>query len=326
MSPTSVLLGALAGAAAILAAGWVLPAWIFVISIALTKGLAVLGLVLLMRAGLVSFGQGLFFAIGGYSAGLLVNVWRITEAALLVPVSALSALAVAAIVGLLLARYRDIFFAMLTLALSMILYGLLVKSSEFGGTDGFNIHGVTLFGLPLGGASRFNGLVLLVVLALAAVALSLAFCRTPLGRLAPGIKDREIRVEYLGADATGSIYAAYLLAALIGGVGGAMSGIAVGHIDPELAFWATSGEFVVIGVLAGTGSVLTPFVAALALELVRTYAYQYAPNTWQAVLGIIILALILFMPGGLSGLARRPRRNAAPEAQEPSGAQAGAVR
>lgn len=312
MSPALLYPVALAGAGAILAVGWALPAWIFVLSIALTKGLAVLGLVLLMRAGLVSFGQGLFFAIGGYGAGLLVDAYRITDAALLLPAAALAALAVAALVGLLLARYRDIFFAMLTLALSMILYGLLVRSAHLGGTDGFNIRTVTLFGWPLNGAGRFNGLVLLVGLALAGIALSDAFCRTALGRLAPGIKDREIRVEYLGAAANHAIYAAYLLAALLAGLGGAMSGIAVGHVDPELAFWTTSGEFVVIGVIAGSGNVVAAFAAALILELVRTYAYQYAPNTWQMVLGLIILALILFMPGGLSSL--RLRRRASPGA------------
>jgi branched-chain amino acid transport system permease protein len=74
-----------------------------------------------------------------------------------------------------------------------------------------------------------------------------------------------------------------------------------------MTFWATSGEFVVIGVLAGSGSLLTPFIAAILLEFVRTVAYQYAPNTWQLVLGLIILAMILFLPDGLGGLKPRKR-------------------
>lgn len=287
---------------------WALPTWNFVMSIGLAKGLAVLGLVLMMRAGLVSFGQGLYYAIGGYSVGLMVNLWKINEAVLLLIAPVVIATAVAAVAGILLCRYRDIFFAMLTLALSMLLYGLLVKSIELGGTDGFNIRGVTLFGLPLSGANRFNGLVLLIVIALFGLINLWYFGKTAVARLLPGIKDNEIRVEYLGASANKTIYITYILAAVLAALGGAMSGILVAHVDPEMAFWATSGEFVVIAVLAGTGNIFTPFIAALALEFVRTFAYQYAPNTWQLVLGVIILAMILFLPEGLGGLRFGRRR------------------
>ncbi len=313
MTRTSSFLGwAVAGAVVIGLAGAVLPSWNFVLSIGLAKGLAVLGLVLLMRGGLVSFGQGLYYAIGGYTVGLLVNFAHVTDALVLLAASAAAAAVVAAVVGLLLARYRDIFFAMLTLALSMILFGLLVKSSGLGGTDGFNIKAVSLLGIPLSGAHRLNGLFLLLVLAVLAALNLFFFNKTAFGRLLPGIKDNEIRVEYLGASATLSIHIAYVLAAAVAALGGAMSGIVVGHVDPELAFWATSGEFVVIAVLAGTGNMLTPFVAALVLEVVRSYAYQHAPNLWQMVLGAIILALILFMPDGLGGIKLGSRKTEAP--------------
>jgi branched-chain amino acid transport system permease protein len=288
--------------------GWLAPSWTFVISVGLAKGLAVLGLVLLMRGGLVSFGQGLYFAIGGYAVGLMVNFWNIHEAALLLIVPVVAAAVAATVVGFLLARYRSIFFAMLTLALSMLLYGLLVKSVDLGGTDGFNIRDVTFFGLSLSGASRLNGLMLLTSIAAASLIGVHLFNKTSVGRLLPGIRDNEIRIEYLGASAARSIHIAYVLAALLAALAGAMSGIIVAHVDPEMAFWATSGEFVVIAVLAGTGNLFTPFIAALVLEFIRTLAYQYAPNTWQLVLGTIILAMILFLPDGLAGL--KPKRRA----------------
>lgn len=291
------------------AAGWALPSWNFVISVGVAKGLAVLGLVVLMRGGLVSFGQGLYYAIGGYTVGLLVNFWRVHDAVLLLLAPVAIAGLTALVVGFLLARYREIFFAMLTLALSMLLYGLLVKSADLGGTDGFNIRGVTLFGLPLSGANRLNGLALLTAISAACLIAIHYFNKTSVGRLFPGIKDNEIRVEYLGASAARSIHIGYVLAAILAALAGAMSGIIVAHVDPEMAFWATSGEFVVIAVLAGTGNLFTPFIAALVLEFIRTYAYQYAPNTWQLVLGVIILAMILFLPGGLGGL--KLRRHAA---------------
>jgi branched-chain amino acid transport system permease protein len=70
----------------------------------------------------------------------------------------------------------------------------------------------------------------------------------------------------------------------------------------------------VIAVLAGTGNIFTPFIAALALEFIRTFAYQHAPNTWQLVLGVIILSMILFLPTGLGGIRFGKRKTTTVEA------------
>src|SRR5512139_4151598 len=137
-----------AACAALLVAAPLAPQWlVFLLAIALAKGLVVLGLVLLMRTGLVSFGQGLYFGLGAYAAALLAHRAGLTDAALMIAAGTACAAAVAAILGLLLARYREIFFAMLSLAFSMILYGLLVKSSALGSTDGFNVAPRTVFGI-----------------------------------------------------------------------------------------------------------------------------------------------------------------------------------
>jgi ABC-type branched-subunit amino acid transport system permease subunit len=126
----------------------VLPKWaLFLVTIAIGKGLTALGLLLLMRTGLVSFGQGLYFATGAYAAGVASDALHVGDAVLMVLLGGLAAALVAAVLGLLLARYRAIFFAMLSLAFSMILYGLLVKSSALGSTDGFNVAPRTVFGV-----------------------------------------------------------------------------------------------------------------------------------------------------------------------------------
>lgn len=102
MNKTRTFVPIAVGAALILIAmAWALPTWIFVISIGLAKGLVVLGLVLMMRGGLVSFGQGLYYAIGGYSVGLMVNIWKINEAVLLLIAPVVIAAATAAVAGLL---------------------------------------------------------------------------------------------------------------------------------------------------------------------------------------------------------------------------------
>src|SRR4249920_689450 len=105
---------------------------------------------LMMRTGLVSFGQGLYYCLGAYAAGALDHFHAASDLLLMVVAGALLAVLVALVLGLLMAKYRDIFFAMLSLAFSMILYGLLVKTSALGSTDGFGLSVKTFAGIAMG--------------------------------------------------------------------------------------------------------------------------------------------------------------------------------
>src|SRR5207244_11480107 len=99
-----------------------------------------------LRTGLVSFGQALFYCLGAYSAGALGRFFGISDIFVEMLVGGAVAAATAFVLGFLLARYRGIFFGLLGLALSMILYGLLVKTEALGSTDGFNILPSPIFG------------------------------------------------------------------------------------------------------------------------------------------------------------------------------------
>jgi len=292
-------------AVAVLLAGLVLPEWLVSLStVAFAKGLVVLGLMVLWRAGLVSFGQALYFAGGAYAAGLLVRETGMNEAVILVLVGALAGAALAFIAGFLLARYREIFFAMLSLAFSMILYGILVKNAALGSTDGIGLPEISYLGFAPGNEGRtLPSFFLVVVLSfLAAVAIE-AYLRSVPGALAEPIRDNEVRVEYLGLSVKNLIHAKLVMAGTLAGLGGAVTAITIGHIDPDsMAYWTVSGGFVFITILAGTGSVLAPFVGALLFELVRSYAVEYAPELWQMILGGALLLVIMFLPGGLWSL------------------------
>ncbi len=291
----------------LLAAGPFIPQWaIFIITIAFAKGLVALGLMLLLRAGLISFGQALYYCLGAYAAGALGRFMGISDVLAQMLAGALVAGFAAFILGFLLAKYRGIFFGLLSLALSMILYGLLVKNEALGSTDGFNILPSTLFGVRPG--PEWVRYAVLASAAIVSLFLALAVHRylsTPLGRLAPAIKDNEIRVEYMGASARRAVHVKYVIAAVLAGVGGALAATTVGHIDPEMAFWTTSGEFIFITILAGTGSVVAPFAGALIYGVIHTTAYDLSPNTWQMSLGLALLLIIVFLPEGLWSMFRR---------------------
>jgi branched-chain amino acid transport system permease protein len=299
--------------AILLAIGPFLPRWaMFLINVSLCYGIVVLGMMLLMRTGVVSFGHGLYYCLGAYAAGTLDQVFKISDmAVMLIAAVVVTALASAAI-GLLLRKYRDIFFAMLSLAFSMILYGLLVKTSSLGSSDGFNIAATKIAGITVAGTSveRYVRYALTVVVACGTGIFVHRYLNSHMGRLAEAIRDNELRVEYMGASVRNVIHVNYMISAVLAGIGGALAAIAVGHIDPEMAYWTTSGEFVFVGILSGTGSILAPFLGAFIFETIRSFAYEYSPNTWQMALGITMLVVIMFLPGGLWSLFVRKRKAA----------------
>lgn len=292
---------------ALVLAGPLLPQWaMFLATIAIAKGLVALGLLLQLRAGLVSFGQALYYCVGAYTAGSLGRFFGISDMLLQMISGAAVAAFIAFVLGFLLARYRGIFFGLLSLALSMILYGLLVKSEALGSTDGINILPSTVFGIRPDQASvRYVVLVAGCAVAFLATLLVNRYLTTPLGQLAPAIKDNEIRVEYMGASVREAIHVKYVIAAALSGIGGALAATTVGHIDPDMAYWTTSGEFLFITILAGTGSVVAPFLGAALFGIIHTVAYDLSPNTWQMTLGIALLLVIVFLPEGLWSLFHR---------------------
>lgn len=294
---------------ALLVLGLFLPQWtLFLATVALAKGLVVLGLMILLRCGLVSFGQALYYCIGAYAAGMLGRQFGVSGVVTLMLVGMAASGLVGFVLGFLLARYRGIFFGLLSLAISMILYGLLVKTEALGSTDGFNVLPSTLFGWrPADAWVRYTVLAVAAVIVFLAALSANRYLRTPLGRLAPAIKDNEIRVEYMGASARRAIHIKYVIAAALAGLGGALAATTVGHIDPEMAYWTTSGEFIFITIFAGTGSVIAPFLGALIFGILQTAAFNISPNTWQMVLGGALLVVIVFLPNGLWSLIRRRR-------------------
>ena len=298
------LLVGVALTALLLVAGLFMPKWLtFLITVSAANGLVSLGIVLLMRGGVVSFGQGLVFAAGAYTAALAFGRLGFTDAVGLALLGGTVATLIAAPFAPLLSRYRGIFFAMLTLALSMVAYGALTKISVLGGSDGFNIGRTTLFGQRLSD-ERVGYVLFSVTIVFAATFALLAriFFDSTRGLITQAVRENELRVEYLGGSVRHAMAINFVLAAFAGGTGGALAVMSLGHIDPNFSYWTTSGEFVFVAILAGWQSVLAVFVASLVLEIVRSFSSLYFPNTWQLALGLFLLFVIRFLPRGIGSL------------------------
>ncbi len=301
---------ALVGGAVLLAAPALFPGWIlFILTKALFMFIAVQGVALFLRGGMLTFGHALFYGTGAYVVGFSAKWFGFRERLVLVPVGLLAGVIMAALVGLIMARYRGVFFAMLNLAFSMILYAALLKFYWVtGGTDGLGAGVATFLGIPFPGSSFRFYYFSLVIAGLVSYACD-RFMASPLGYFLRALGDNEIRIEYSGESVRRVIYVTYVFAGGLGAVSGVLAAFTIGHVVPEDAFWIQSGEFVFVALLGGFESIIGPMMGAVAFEFIQTYASKYFPLAWQMTLGIIMLVIILFQPRGLWGiyeaLARR---------------------
>lgn len=276
----------------------------FVFTLAIAKGFAALGVGILLRAGLISIGHALFFAFGAYATAFLLRQVGISDFLGLVLISGLAAGLAGLVIGLFMVRYRAIFFAMLNLAVSMVFFALLAKLySVTGGTDGLRVATPTLFGQSLGRAA-FNDVLFYGALALMALSWLLVsrYLASPMGQALTAIHTNEVRLEYLGISVRNVLLTAYTISALLAGIGGSIGAIAIGHVVPEMSYWTASGHMVLVAVLGGIGGVVGPFLGAVFLELVHTFAVGYAADAWNLIVGVALLLVIFFLPKGLYGL------------------------
>jgi len=282
-----------------------LAPWIkVVLIIALAKGIAVLGVTILLRAGQVSFGHALFFAIAAYSCAFLARTSFGGEFFVMLIVGVLAAAISGLLVGLFVVRYRGIFFGMLNLAFSMIFWSVLEKFYYLtGGADGIHVSRPSVLGFILA-RSEFETFLFYFtfVLALLLGWVALRFLNSPIGHLFQTVKTNETRLQYLGISPRRTLLVGYVLSTALCGVGGVILASVQGIVTPDYAWWIRSGEMVFIAVLGGLGSVPGAFIGALAYELVRTYAATFAADIWQMVLGAFLLGIILFAPGGMIGI------------------------
>ena len=275
-----------------------------VLTLALSKGLAVLGIIVLLRGGQVSFGHAMFIAASAYCMTFIARALGGGELFTLLLSGVLCGALFGLLIGLFVVRYRYIFFGMLNLAFSMVLYSILEKFFYItGGSDGLRVPRPSVLGLELERAG-FESLLFYLTLGLA-VGLCYAvhrYLQSPLGQALAALKTNEIRLEYLGISARRVLLVAYVISAMLAGLGGTLLALAQGLVTPEYGYWVRSGELVFIAILGGAESVAGALVGALVYEFVRMYAAAYAADVWQMILGFVLLIIILYASRGLVGL------------------------
>jgi len=275
--------------------------------VATSFGIAALGVSILIRSGQLSFGHAMFSCAAGYAVAFTARAMPELDSAVLILLGTMFGAVMGMVIGLFVVRYRAIFFGMLNLALSMVLFSILGKFySLTGGTDGIRLARPTFFGVRM----ERDGFetTLLVVAVVLAVALAWGVQRYMMsiaGQALTAVKTNETRLEYVGLSANRALWIGYVISAALCGLSGAMFALMQGLVTPEMGYWVRSGEIVFISILGGVGHPVGAFLGALVFEFVKLYSAALFTGAWQMVLGFVLIGLVFFVPTGLSGLLFR---------------------
>ncbi len=291
------------------------------IVIGLTYAIAALGVSVMARAGQISFGHAMYSCISAYTVAFLARAMPGTDALTLILAGVLASFLAAVVIGLFVVRYRGIFFGMLNLALSMVLFALLGKLYTLtGGSDGLRIVRPAMAGFAMERESFERALlVLTLVLSLALAWWVQRYFRSGSGQALSAIKTNETRLEYLGFSAYLIMWKGYLLSAVVVGFSGAILALMQGLVTPEIGSWLRSGEFVFITILGGAGHAAGAFLGAVGFENVKLVSAAYFPGLWQFLLGLTLILVIFMFPTGFVG---QIMKRAAAQKREQNRAQA----
>ena len=267
-------------------------------------GIAALGISILIISGQISFGHAMFVCAGGYAVAFVSRQWTHMDSAWLLAVGAATGGILGIVVGSFVVRYRAIFFGMLNLALSMVLFAALGKFFNLtGGTDGLRLERAPFFGMNLE-RDAFESVLLVVgvVLALLSGWLVQRYLRSVAGQALSAIKTNETRLEYVGISAYQTLWIGYIISATLCGLSGAIFAIAQGLVTPEMGYWVRSGEIVFVAILGGVGHPVGAFIGAGIFEFVKLFAAAYLTGAWQMVLGFVLIAMVFLAPRGISAM------------------------
>ena len=282
------------------------------LSYGLIFAIAALGFNLLLGyTGLLSFGHSAYFGMGAYAVAFVVKYLGITSMELFllagIPASAL----VTALFGFVCVRYTRIYFSILTLALSQVLWSLAFKFFWVtGGSDGLRVPTPTLLGMSIGAgqdkmtflAHRYYYYVLVIFLV--AVALMWVIVHSPFGKALQAIRDNEIRAEFVGVQVWHYRWVAFLISGVFTGLAGALWVPLNGLTTPDILHWSFSGEIVFFTVLGGFSTFAGPIVGAVVFNYLKTFAVGYTVY-WQMFLGVVLVTLVMALPTGIMGMAAR---------------------
>ena len=274
--------------------------------------LAALGLnFILGYGGLVSFGHAAFLGIGAYVMGISSFHWfeettlfglnTVNQALIVWPLAMIIAAAFAAIIVLISLRTKGVYFIMITLAFAQMLFFLAVSLQPYGGDDGLSLWwGRNVVG-TLDISSRFSFFYVCFGLLVVFIFIYWRLIHSKFGQVIKGCMQNETRMRALGYNPLAYQLTAFCIAGATAGLAGALLANLTEFVAPSMMHWSRSGEFLVIVILGGMGTLIGPVVGSAAFFLLEEVLSGYT-EYWHLILGLILIVIVLFAKRGIAGL------------------------
>jgi branched-chain amino acid transport system permease protein len=267
-------------------------------------GLALSVDILLGYTGLLSLGQALYFGLGAYISAVVLkqvpSFWAAMAAVLV------ASIVCGTIAGLIANRVRGVYFALVTFGLAQVAARAVYNTRALGASDG--LIGVPIVPINLGvGTVMSNAPAAFFIFTLAFIVIlylvSAYVLDTPFGRILVAMRANERRVPFLGYSTRNARVAAYVLAAVVAALSGALYPMLRGFVSPELLFFATSGNAVITVVTGGVGTLAGALYGSVILTVLKSVIGSMTEHH-LVVIGLLFMATVIFLPKGLMGIVR----------------------
>lgn len=260
--------------------------------------------ILLGYTGLVSFGHSMFFGFAAYATALLqIHVF---PGAFWLPIlgAVVMTAALAAVVGFLILRRRGVYFSLLTLAFTSMMFYIIYRWTGFtGGEDGLRgLERPHFLGIDIDDSVTFYYLVAAIVFASGVFLWRLV--NAPLGRSFVAIRENEQRSAFVGYRTKVLKLLSFVTSGAVTGLGGALYAMLFYIVTPDIVHITLSGEILAMAVIGGSGAFLGPAIGAVFYIVFQDWLSAYT-TSWQLWFGLLFIGFILFSPDGLVGVVRR---------------------
>lgn len=269
--------------------------------------IAAVGLNLILGyGGMVSFGHGAYMGIGAYTIAIF-SFHEINNGFIQWPVALLISGLAALVFGAISLRTRGVYFIMITLAFSQMVFFLGVSADRYGSNDGLNIWNRSEFNiggleLPIDDEKTFYYLTF--VLLLLVLCLTRRMVNSRFGRIIQGARSNETRLQTIGVATYRYRLTVFVISGVICGLAGVLQANFEGFVSPDMMDWPRSGELMFMVIMGGMGTLFGPVLGATAF-LILSEVLSSLTIHWHLIFGPLLILLVLYVRGGLTGLIER---------------------
>lgn len=265
-------------------------------------------IMLLGYTGLLSFCTGSLFAVGAYTAGLLVARFDLNVLLAILAGVILTGV-VASIIGYLCIRQGGLIFALLTLAFNQIIWFVIWQwKSVTGGPDGIwgiQRSAVSVGFLSVSIKSSFNFYIFVLVFFLLGFLFAKRLIESPFGKVLQGLRDSELRAIAIGYNPISYKWVSFVITGMMCGLGGSLFALHQCYVGEHLANWMMSGEIVIMGLLGGIfslyGAIVGSGIFVLLTDFLNRFPVLTRSGAWLLILGAVFIAVVMFLRGGICG-------------------------